>query len=391
MCGRPITAGSAPSGRVPNSRHEKTCLCENKRFRTGIAIATAKPTRAEMITATPNRHFANPTLRRWSRRAFLSGSAPCPSASRDGWIRLSRRAMACSFEVTLASEDASGLPVARAALDSVDRVEDQLTIFRDTSAVAEINRRAALEPVAIDRALFDLLRECTDIYRATDGAFDITSTPLSRTWGFLQRQGQLPSPQAIDAARMDVGLDAVLLDQNSLTVRFTRTGVELNLGAIGKGFALDRAGADLRAAGMTHALLSAGRSSLLAVGGREGGWWIDLISPNTDRPLAEVRLHDAALGTSGAGQQFVDVEGVRYGHIIDPRSGWPAAGILSSTVIADCAATADALSTAFFIGGAALAREYCASHSDVMAIITPEGQRTPIVIGHHPGARLEIA
>ena len=190
---------------------------------------------------------------------------------------------------------------------------------------------------------------------------------------------------------MDVGLDAVLLDQNSLTVRFTRTGVELNLGAIGKGFALDRAGADLRAAGMTHALLSAGRSSLLAVGGRDGGWWIDVISPNTDRPLAEVRLHDAALGTSGAGQQFVDVEGVRYGHIIDPRSGWPAAGILSSTVIADGAATADALSTAFFIGGAALAREYCASHSDVMAIITPEGQRTPIVIGHHPGARLEIA
>jgi hypothetical protein len=107
--------------------------------------------------------------------------------------------------------------------------------------------------------------------------------PAQQNLGFSPTPGQLPSPQAIDAARMDVGLDAVLLDQNSLTVRFTRTGVELNLGAIGKGFALDRAGADLRAAGMTHALLSAGRSSLLAVGGRDGGWWIDVISPNTDR------------------------------------------------------------------------------------------------------------
>jgi thiamine biosynthesis lipoprotein len=239
--------------------------------------------------------------------------------------------------------------------------------------------------------LFDLLRECVDIHRATHGSFDITSTPLSRTWGFLQRRGRLPSQDAIDAARINVGLDAVLLDERFLTVRFTHQGVELNLGAIGKGFALDCAAANLRKADVTHALLSAGRSSLYAIGGRDGGWRIELMSPSADRPLAEVWLSDAALGTSGAGEQFADIQGVRYGHIIDPRSGWPASGTLSSTVIADNAATADALSTAFFIGGTVLAREYCANHSGIVAIITPEGQRKPVVIGRHAGARVEIA
>jgi thiamine biosynthesis lipoprotein len=344
-----------------------------------------------MIAPPPNQSFESPPLRRWSRRAFLSGWSPHGSGSRNAWIRLSRRAMACSFELTIASEDGCDLPAARAALDHVDRIEDQLTIFRDTSAIAEINRRAAAEPVAIDHALFDLLCECVDIYRATAGTFDITTTPLSRIWGFLQREGRLPSREAIDAARMSVGLDAIQLDQNSLTVRFTREGVELNLGAIGKGFALDRAGAEMRARGVTHALLSAGRSSLLALGRRGEGWWIDVISPSTDRRLADVWLGDAALGTSGAGEQFVDVDGVRYGHVIDPRSGWPASGVLSSTVVADHAATADALSTAFFIGGISLAREYCASHPRILALITPDGQRAPTVIGHHPGARVEIA
>ena len=147
----------------------------------------------------------------------------------------------------------------------------------------------------------------------------------------------------------------------------------------------------MRAAGVRHALLSAGRSSLLALGGRDGGWSIELTSPLADAVLARVWLHDAAIGTSGAGEQFVEVEGVRYGHVIDPRSGWPASRMVSATVIADRAASADALSTAFFIGGPALARDYCASHPDTLAIVTPQGYRTPIVIGRHPGARVEVA
>jgi thiamine biosynthesis lipoprotein len=293
--------------------------------------------------------------------------------------------MACRFEITLGAEHASWVPAARAALDGVDRLEDLLTVFRATSAICDVNRRAASEPVQVDDDLFDLLERCAVLHRDTSGTFDITSTPLSRCWGFLQREGRLPPRDSIDAARASVGYDAVSLEAATRSVRFMRTGVELNLGAIGKGYALDRVAAGMRGAGVPSALLSAGRSSLLALGGR---WQVEVVSPQvSDGPLATVWLRDAALGTSGAGEQFVIVDGRRYGHVIDPRTGWPAAGVISASVIASSAAAADALSTAFLIGGVELARRYCADHPGVLAIVTPEGHRnTPLMFGACAGA-----
>ena len=164
------------------------------------------------------------------------------------------------------------------------------------------------------------------------------------------------------------------------------------MGAIGKGYALDRAGQSLRASGVRHALLSAGSSSVLAIGGHRGGWRIDLVSPQGQgRPIAELMLRDAALGTSGAGEQFFIADGRRFGHVIDPRTGWPARGILSATVVARDAARADALSTAFFVGGLDLAERYCASHEEVLALITPDDESgRPVVVGRHAGVRLAI-
>ena len=137
--------------------------------------------------------------------------------------------------------------------------------------------------------------------------------------------------------------------------------------------------------------MSAGRSSLLAIGGRDGGWHVDIASPRAEKPLARVFLRNAAVGTSGAGEQFVIVDGIRYGHVLDPRTGWPASGVLSATVVASRSAVADALSTAFLVGGAKLAHDYCASHAGVLALITPEGSRHTVLIGHHPGALVEEA
>ncbi len=333
----------------------------------------------------------DPVPSTWSRRALFRGIPLRREAGEDFWTRVSRPAMACRFEITLASEDSCWVPAARAALDEVDRIEDRLSVFREASAVSEMNRRAADGPIEIDDDLLALLQQCAVIHEATGGAFDVTSTPLSRCWGFLQREGRLPSTRAIDAARAAVGFHHVVIDRDARTVRFDRAGVELNFGAVGKGHALDRIAAGMRGAGVTHALLSAGRSSLLAIGGRHGGWHVDLVSPRADRPFARVWLHDAALGTSGAGEQFVVVDGVRYGHVIDPRSGWPAAGVLSASVVAESAAAADALSTAFLVGGAGLARRYCGEHPNVLALMTPEGHDKPVVIGHHPGALVEEA
>jgi FAD:protein FMN transferase len=310
-----------------------------------------------------------------SRRDFLTGVQPPPGEC-GFWLRAYRRAMACRFEITIASEDAAWLPAVRDALDGVDRFEDELSVFRETSTISRINRDAYAAPVAIDDDLWMLLRECDNVRRETYGAFDITSTPLSRCWGFLLRQGRLPSPEEIDDARQQVGGEAVVLDASPRSVRFARPGIELNLGAIGKGYALDRVAGGMRRAGVRSALLSAGRSSLLAIGpstslrASGSGWNVDIVSPRRDAPLAQVRLNDAALGTSGAGEQFVVVDDVRYGHVIDPRTGWPASGIESVSVAAPSAAVADALSTAFLIGGIELAERYCAEHVNVMALIT---------------------
>lgn len=330
-----------------------------------------------------------------ARRQFLGlsrrgGDLARADEERGYWIRVHRRAMTCRFEITLAGEDGAFVPAARTALDEIDRLEDELSAFRETSAISRLNRLAARQPVVVPRHLIDLLAGCQRLHHETGGAFDITSAPLSRCWGFLRREGRVPDADAIEVARTLVGCDAVQLDRDEGSVRFTREGTELNLGAIGKGYALDRVSSGLRASGVGHALLSAGRSSLLAIGGRGDGWRIDLVSPQVaGRAIAGLELCNAALGTSGAGEQFVIADGHRYGHVIDPRTGWPANGVVSASVVASDAATADALSTAFLVGGINLAKRYCAEHRDVLALITPDGgSERPVVIGRHPGVRL---
>jgi thiamine biosynthesis lipoprotein len=131
----------------------------------------------------------------------------------------------------------------------------------------------------------------------------------------------------------------------------------------------------------------------VALGGRGAGFRIDVRSRQARRgTLASVRLRDAALGASGAGEQYVEVGGARYGHVIDPRSGWPSSGVLSAVVVAPEAAVADALSTAVFIGGAALAQEYCAAHPGTLALVTPDdGREQPRVFGTSPGVVVEAA
>jgi thiamine biosynthesis lipoprotein len=148
----------------------------------------------------------------------------------------------------------------------------------------------------------------------------------------------------------------------------------------------------LRRRGVDHALVSAGGSSVLALGGRDGGWPIDIRSPLVTRSrLARVRLRDCALGTSGAGEQFVIADGRRYGHVNDPRTGWPVQGVISATVITAGAADANALARAFLIGGIELARPYCGEHPDTLALLTVDDEtKQTQVFGKYPGAMLEL-
>lgn len=291
------------------------------------------------------------------------------------------------------SWETSGIAVAKQALDQADRLEQQLSIFKSTSEVSFINRQAAREAVRVSPSLFQLLLLCQSLSRKTLGAFDITSRPLSECWGFLRRQGRIPDQGEIEKARAVVGIDKLFLDGQSSTIRFMHPGVQINLGSIGKGYALDCLKSKIRGPVKT-ALLSAGSSSLLAIGsgGRgENGWAVGIRHPRSkDTRLAVLRLRDAAMATSGDEEQFFEYGGKRYGHIIDPRSGRPAEKVTSVTVVTQSGAVADALATAFYVGGRELAESYCATHTGVLVILLPAGADGPVILGNHHQCEVEI-
>ena len=322
-----------------------------------------------------------------SRRALferLRGRAPATGH----WLKVHRPAMACRFEVTLHDEDARHLEAARGALDEIDAIEAALSWFRETSELTRVNREAAHGPVQVGPYLASLIGLCRELHAATGGAFDPASTALSRCWGFLDRRPQLPTDDAIAAARARSGMDKVELDAAARSVRFTRAGVELSFGAVGKGFALDRVTRSLQERGLRRALFSAGGSSQRAWGPQP---WQLTLEPGR-REIARLFLRDAALATSASGEQYFEAEGRRYGHVLDPRSGWPAAGVQSASVVASEAAVADALSTACLVAGAELAASLCRERPGTLAmLVLDERPDELVVLGGRDGVQLEPA
>lgn len=302
---------------------------------------------------------------------------PSDADQRSYLIEVGRRAMACSFEVFLnAGKHDLSTQIALEALDLVEKLEDQLTVYRNHSEVCEINAVAPRRPIFVETGLYGLLKSSLQLFADTHGAFDITSGPLIQTWGRLRREGHLPTDEELSAALERVGSQHVLLDDQNQSVRFLRPGVSINLGGIGKGFALDECAKLFQASRLGDFMIHGGSSSILARGTRqsgsdEHGWRVGVRHPSrSDRRLLEILLVDAAIGTSGAGTQQFYFQGKRYGHIIDPRSGRPAEGVLSTTVVAPDGAVADALSTAFYVLGIEAAEQYCEQHPEVSAIMT---------------------
>ena len=320
---------------------------------------------------------------------------PAPAASAGTWLRVFRHAMACRFEALVPAGEPGQVDAARAALGEAERLERAWSVFRDDSELSRLNRDASGGPCDVDAELFALLARCRQWTEVTGGAFDITATPLSRCWRWLERQAGPPSAQALAGARALVGPDRVILtpapaaDQPDAvgpggTVRFARPGVELNLGAIGKGYAVGRIAAALRRSGVTQALVSAGDSSIEAVGAPAGGWDIALRGQ-----AAGLRLRAGAVATSGASEQGIDVGGVRLGHVLDPRTGRPSRGVTRVTVVAPDAADADALATALLVGGPPLAEHCLACGAELLAVFTLEAAERPRIMGRASGATVE--
>jgi thiamine biosynthesis lipoprotein len=317
-----------------------------------------------------------------------------PGHSAEYWTRISREAMACRFEVVVASDVDYGIVAAQECLDEVDRLESILSIFRPASEASLLNGEADLHPVSVGVELFELLQLCECVHLETEGAFDITTGALSECWGFKERKPKIPAPGFLEAALERVGFHFVSLGPDR-TVTFRSHGLRINFGGVGKGYALDRGASMLRSRGIGSALLSAGFSSVLAMGDgpENAGWLVGLRHPVfKDRRLGTVRLRSCAMATSGQEEQGFEIDGRRYGHILDPRTGYPARGVASVSVIADSAVLADSLSTAFFIGGPELAKRYCDEHEGVVAVMLEAHDLShPIVIGTGDRVSVEIA
>ena len=328
------------------------------------------------------------------------------------YLEFVRQAMATDFVLQLnMGQFENDKSAALDALDVVSRLERELSFFIPDSVVGELNRTAAGIPVFPDEPIYDLFQTCQTLFQQTQGAFDITAGRLWEIWGFSRRAGQVPSPEEVQTALESRGEGKLTFLDDVKGVARTDDRTLVNLGAIGKGYALDRASRFLFDCGVTDFLFHGGASSVVAIGNRTDadGWEVGLHNPlrqtspenRESTRLETIRLHNQALATSGSQTQFFRAGGKRYGHIIDPRTGYPASTlpdspvVYSATVIAPvqpsdsdydffAAAKADALATAFYILGPDAAQKYCTNHQGIETIfVLPDNKgKLPYKVTH---------
>src|SRR3989442_496534 len=310
-------------------------------------------------------------------------------------VAVARHAMATRFEIVLHGENEVGLrAAAEEALDEIERLEAQLNLYQPTSEISHINARAAFEPVPVEPALFRLLQHAQRLSQETEGAFDLTVAPLMRCWGFMRGTGRLPDQADVARAREKVGMRWVSLDEEHFTVSFAREGVMLDLGSIGKGYALERAAELLREAGMSSGILHGGTSTVYALGPPpdSNAWKVAVPKPEfaeqtialgatrvnepygPDKFLAVIPLIDEALSVSAVwGKSFAAGDRV-YGHVIVPRKGERVDGAVLAVVALPSATEGDPLSTALLVLGSEGHERIVGLRAGMRTLVVSRGQ-----------------
>lgn len=244
------------------------------------------------------------------------------------------------------------------ASEEARRLDRLLSNYLPASEWSQVNRMAAKQAVRVSPELFQLLAACLEYSRQSDGAFDISVGPLMKVWGFYKGTGHLPHRAEIRGAMGLVGYRNIVLDSKNSTVRLARDGVEIDPGGIGKGYAVDKMAAILKEDGITSGMVSAGGSSIYGIGSPpndERGWRVTIRDPkDAAKSVAEVWLHDNSLSTSGNYEKFFYAEGRMYSHIMDPRTGYPAEGMLSASVLAPRTLDSEAWTKPYYIRGRSL-------------------------------------
>jgi FAD:protein FMN transferase len=292
----------------------------------------------------------------------------------------SRVSMACDYAIDAYGPDADRLPrIVDEAFDEVDRIDRLMSHYNAASPLSRVNREAAQHPVAVEPELFDFIVDAMRYHRDSAGTFDITVGPLMKVWGFFRGEGRVPSDDELAAARRHVGGSHVMLNPIAKTIAFDEPGVELDLGGIAKGYAVDRVVDLFRRRQVAAALVSAGGSTIYGLGappGREG-WEVIVQDPIDPRKIAlTLQLKDRALSVAGTSEKSFEAGGVSYSHIMDPRAGRPAQGMLSVAVLASSGTAGDALDDAFFVLGPEGSRPYLRRLKDTEAFFfQPDARR----------------
>jgi thiamine biosynthesis lipoprotein len=286
------------------------------------------------------------------------------------------RTMGTWASLTLITPDSASVSdLAYESLVVFHRVDSLMSNWTATSEVARINREAAPNEIMVHPEVATVIGFAQRVAEESGGAFDITIEPLVRLWGFIGGKPRIPTQGEITATLDYVGYDKLMFDAADRSLHFVRDHVAIDLGGIAKGYGVDRAADMLREAGVKNALINLS-GNMVALGNAVGhpGWNLGIRDPD-DREayVARIRISGEAVATSGDYEQFVDADGKRHGHILDPRSGWSARGLTSVTVVTSEAIVADAWATALFVLGPAEARRVASERDDLAVVLIEPG------------------
>jgi len=284
--------------------------------------------------------------------------------------------MGSRFDITVTAENPSkGDEYIDLAVGEISRIERLISSWDPNSQTSQINKNAGLAPVQVDQELFDLITRSLKISKLTQGAFDISYASMDRIWKFDGSVMEMPSPEAIKASVSKVGYENIVLDPDKKTVFLKKRGMKIGFGAIGKGYAADRAKQLLIKHGVGAGIINAS-GDLNAWGTQPNGkdWMVAIVNPlNKSKVFSWLPVKNQAVVTSGNYEKYINLNGERYTHIIDPRTGYPSKGILSATIFTQNAELADALATSIFVMGVDTGLDFINQLNGVECIIVDDG------------------
>jgi len=283
--------------------------------------------------------------------------------------------MGSRFDITVvASNGKDGNILIDTAIAEISRIENLISSWNPKSQTSLINANAGVKPVKVANELFDLIERSIAISKLTNGAFDISYASMDKIWKYDGSMQQMPSKGDIVQSVGKVGYQNILLNKENNTVFLKNKGMKIGFGAIGKGYAADKAKALLIGKGVKAGIINAS-GDLNAWGKQANGkdWMVAITNPlNKKKAFSWLPIHNAAVVTSGNYEKFVKFNGIRYSHIIDPRTGYPSTGIISVTIFTSNAEFADAISTSIFVMGVETGLNFVNQLKGVECIIVDE-------------------